>query len=288
MFVFAKRVERACEAAGHRVNYAADMGRFMMRMNTRASVCPESYELYCDRHAEAVARGCSVCGRAVAECVGSMAFTDDPIAFYPLCLDCASGRPDDVIVRVITMLGDAAGRAHEGGRVAERAQDLACDHGRGPAMLTDTELESARQRLSEVFPSRSNHLLFQLQFFAETGQHFDVTFHDREPVLDVSIHREYARVFLTALKHWRGDKLANLLKRIHFDDGTITPIDTIWVIVPLPPVEITIAMLESADLTMAEAVASANGETVREMVRAVYRCESAAEEDWFVRRWIAS
>jgi hypothetical protein len=155
--------------------------------------------------------------------------------------------------------------------------------------MTDTQLlQDARQRMGEVFPTREDLVLFQLQHFAETGQKFDVTFRDREPVLDTCLNREFARTFVTALKHWKPDKFARLLGRIHLDDGTITPIDTIWVIVPLPPVEITIAMLESADLTMAETAIGEGGETVREMIRATYRCASEAELNWHIRRWIAS
>src|SRR5262249_49849020 len=55
------------------------------------------------------------------------------------------------------------------------------------------QLEHARQRMNDIFPTRIDHLLFQLQHFAETGQKFDVTFYDREPILDVSLNREFAR-----------------------------------------------------------------------------------------------
>ena len=154
-------------------------------------------------------------------------------------------------------------------------------------MMADAQLEYARQRLDEVFPTRIDHLLAQLQHYAETGQKFDVTFYDREPVLDVSLNRAFARTLNTALAHWKPSKFARLLQRVHFSDGTVASIDAIWVLNYMPP-EITVAMLESANLAQAEARAGQNGETVREMIRATYRCASAAEEDWFVRRWVAS
>ena len=55
----------------------------------------------------------------------------------------------------------------------------------------------------------------------------------------------------------------------------------------MPP-EITVAMLDGADLAQAEVKAGPSGETVREMIRATYRTASAAELDWHVRRWVVS
>ena len=93
-------------------------------------------------------------------------------------------------------------------------------------------LEHARQQLNEVFPTRLDHLLFQLRYYAETGQRFDVCFldHARPPTLDASLNREFARTLATALAHWRRDKLARLLQRLLFSDGTVASIDDVWVL----------------------------------------------------------
>src|SRR5262249_36047626 len=140
------------------------------------------------------------------------------------------------------------------------------------------------QRMDEIFPTRLDHLLIQLRHFAENGTRFDATFYDREPILDVSLNREFGRTFNTALAHWKRDKFARLLQRILLSDGTVASIEQLSVLVPMPPGGITIAMLDDADLALAEAIAGPNGETMREMIRNAYRCVSPAELDWHVRR----
>ena len=56
----------------------------------------------------------------------------------------------------------------------------------------------------------------------------------------------------------------------------------------MPEDGIGIAELAAVNLAEAELHAGDQGETIREMIRATYHCASPAEEDYFVRRWIAS
>ena len=155
-------------------------------------------------------------------------------------------------------------------------------------MWTNSEIENARQQMNAFFPSQSSYLLLQLQHYAQTMQRFDVTFLDREPILDVHLNREFARQLNVALRAKNAKLTTKLLKRLHFSDGATAHIDSVWTINYVPPGGFTIAQLEDADLALAETRAGPHGETVREMIRATYRCASAAEEDWFVRRWVAS
>ena len=46
--------------------------------------------------------------------------------------------------------------------------------------------------------------------------------------------------------------------------------------------------VSSIDLAEGEQVAGLQGETIREMISATYRCASRAEEDFFLSRWTAS
>jgi len=155
--------------------------------------------------------------------------------------------------------------------------------------MTDARLvEDARRRVSEVFPTQIDLLVSQLQHLAGNMQSCDVTFRDRAPILDVKLNREFARTFITALRHWKPANFAKLLQRIHFSDGTITPIDSIWIVVPLPRGGISINMMQCADLALAETVAGNGGESIREMIKAAYMCATEAELDWHIRRWIAS
>jgi hypothetical protein len=154
-------------------------------------------------------------------------------------------------------------------------------------MWTNSEIENARQQMNAFFPSRSSHLLLQLQHYAQSAQRFDVTFLDREPVLDVHLNKEFARQLNVALRAKNAKLIAKLLDHLHLSDGTTVSADSVWTLNYVAP-DITIAQMEGADVAEAELPAGPNGETVREMIRAVYHCASAAEEDWFVRRFIAS
>lgn len=174
-------------------------------------------------------------------------------------------------------------------RATERARDLARKTYYGvDAMTAMDAMDDARQRLLALFPTRLDHMMFQVQHYAQTMQRFDVTFYDREPTLDVHLNREFARQLNVALRAKNAKLIAKLLRRLHFSDGTTANVDAVWTINYVPPGGTTIARLEGADLALAESRAGPRGETVREMIRATYRCASVAEEDWFVRRWIAS
>ena len=156
-------------------------------------------------------------------------------------------------------------------------------------MMTDAQLAFARQQMNKLFPSREHHLLWQLEHYAETLQHFDATFYDREPILDVTLNKGFARNFLAAFIYAKGiQHVRSVLERIVFSDGTITRFDKIWTLNYMPSAGISIDALNNANIAEVEVKAGYNGETLREMLRNTYRCGSAAEEDYFVRRWIAS
>ena len=66
-------------------------------------------------------------------------------------------------------------------------------------MLTEPDLQFARRRMDELFPGgRLEHLLWQLHHYACTLQSFDVTFYEREPLLEVKLSESFARDFLAA------------------------------------------------------------------------------------------
>jgi hypothetical protein len=147
----------------------------------------------------------------------------------------------------------------------------------------DPKIAAGCRRLDEIFGSRFGHLLWQLTHYARTGQSFDAVFFDREPILDVTLDDIFASKFLDDAR-----SLRRLCKRVKFSDGTIAPIDAIWLFNYMPRDGIDNAALDNVDLAQAEVRAGQNGETIREMIRVSYRCASTAEEDFFVRRFIAS
>jgi hypothetical protein len=141
------------------------------------------------------------------------------------------------------------------------------------------------QRMEEVFGSRLEHLIWQLTFYAVHPEaQFDITFYDREPILGASLDAKYARAF-RQLKPSGGKNLKTLCERIVLSDGTVTDSSKIWTLNYMPD-DLDAAAV--TDLSPGEQVIGAGNETVREIIRDTYRCKSHAEEDYFLRRWIAS
>jgi hypothetical protein len=145
-------------------------------------------------------------------------------------------------------------------------------------------MKHAHQRMQEVFGSPQGLLVWSLHHFARTMQPFDITFLQREPILDVTLSKHWAREFCTAFLSNSDRNIARLLERVAFSDGTVVDLREVWTINYMP------AELDTAgvDLARGEEVIGAGGETVRQIVRATYRCRSRAEEDFFLARWIAS
>lgn len=150
--------------------------------------------------------------------------------------------------------------------------------------MQDPTIAAGMQRLNEIFATHAEFLLSQLAHFASTGQTFDATFLDREPILEVTLDQAFAYEFINGSRR----DLRRIYNKIRFSDGTIVPITRIWMLNYVPHGGIDNATLAGVDLAEAEVRSGPNGETAREMIRTTYRCDSAAEEDYFVRRWIAS
>ena len=78
--------------------------------------------------------------------------------------------------------------------------------------------------------------------------------------------------------------LKRLLARVAFSDGVVGDIGQIWTLNYMPA-DLDLA---NVDLSQGEHVIGFGGETTREIIRATYHCQSRAEEDYFLARWIAS
>jgi hypothetical protein len=119
-------------------------------------------------------------------------------------------------------------------------------------------------------------------------QRFDLTFFDREPTSRHNLDKGFARALAAAINAKDAVRITLLLEHVTFCNGAETNTDNIWTLNYMPPGGVTIAMMESVNLAEAEMRAGPNGETCTEMIRTTYRCATAAELDWFVRRWLAS
>jgi len=148
----------------------------------------------------------------------------------------------------------------------------------------EIDFTEAWRRMSELFPSRKHHQLWQLAHYAETGQTFDVTFFGREPSLEVTLTQEFAFEFLSAAADGRVDDINRLCRKVCFSDGSSTGLHGIWTINYMPRG----LDISGVDLSEGEQRIGDQGETMREIISTTYRCRTRAEEDFFLARFIAS
>ena len=148
------------------------------------------------------------------------------------------------------------------------------------------EAQERMQRLiHERFGSREGLLGYQLITLSQFGQPCDVTFYDREPLIDVKVDQQLA----LALAYGAGaKKLVELMGRIKFSDGSIASLGEIWTVNPMPKEGFTEDQLKAVDMSEAEEPSGPNGETVRKMISETYHCRSREEEDRYLQRFIAS
>ena len=83
-------------------------------------------------------------------------------------------------------------------------------------------------------------------------------------------------------------RLTEMLNAIKFSDGTTAGIKEIWTVNPIPRDGFTKDELATVDMTEAEERVGPNGETLRQMIRETYHCETVEEENKYLRRFIAS
>jgi hypothetical protein len=141
------------------------------------------------------------------------------------------------------------------------------------------------ERMKETFGSREGHLAFQLVTLSFSGQPCDVTFYHRRPIINVKVDQKIA----TALMYGAGaSKLREMLRKICFSDGTAISFGEIWTVNPMPSDGFSEEELNSVNMSEAEECIGPNGETLRKMIRDTYHCTSIEEEDFYLRRFIAS
>jgi hypothetical protein len=146
----------------------------------------------------------------------------------------------------------------------------------------------AQRRLSEHWPTHGSHVFDMLTYQAERDLPFDVTFLDREPILEVRLSADCTRRLFAGLIDRGTKKLRKVLDALEFSDGTTASFSSIWGIHPMPRNGFTILALDNADMHEGEPTAGPNQETIREMLRKMYRCRTEAEEDYLLRRFIVS
>ncbi len=156
-------------------------------------------------------------------------------------------------------------------------------------MTADKDLQKSIRVLEDKFGGRIGFLFFQLHTLAMMGQPCDICTYSGERYIDVEIEGD----FLLALMYGAGAKrLAEMLNEIKLKKGGnvvgTVAIKNIWVIHPMPIGGFKKGELAKVDLSEGEKEYGPNGETLREMIRNTYRCKDKKEEDFFLRKCLAS
>ena len=84
------------------------------------------------------------------------------------------------------------------------------------------------------------------------------------------------------------ETLLEMLQDIRLSNGTKVNIHDIWTINAMPKEGFTEEELEAVDMSRAEERIGPNGATLRKMIKDTYHCTSRDEEDYYLRRFIAS
>ena len=141
------------------------------------------------------------------------------------------------------------------------------------------------QKLEEEFGSRLGFMAQQIQFLSMTGQRCDVTFYNKKPAINVKIDQKIHLAFMYGAG---AKKLKEMLENIKLSNEDTVSLGEIWTINPMPSDGISNEELEAVDMAEAEEQSGPNGETLRQMIRETYHCETKEEEDKYLRRYIAS
>ncbi|MDB5319942.1 MAG: hypothetical protein JWN40_1573 [Phycisphaerales bacterium] len=145
--------------------------------------------------------------------------------------------------------------------------------------------QEARKRLEEHFGSRLGMLGVQVTVLAQTAQPCDVTFYKKKPALNVKIN---PRINLALMYGAGAQKLGEMLEAIELSNGDVVSLTEIWTILPLPVEGFTDEELAAVNLDAGEEKVGPQGETLRKMISETYHCETREEEDYLLRRYIAS
>jgi hypothetical protein len=146
-------------------------------------------------------------------------------------------------------------------------------------------MEQEIKRLTEQFGVGRGLRAYQLATLSLTGQPCDVSFIEKKrAAVDVTIDQ---RISL-ALKNGAGpEERRKIFSEIRLSDRQVVALAEIWLVLPMPPGGFSKEELAAVDLSDGDQKSGPNGETVREIVRNFYRCESGEEEDRFLRRFLA-
>jgi hypothetical protein len=147
------------------------------------------------------------------------------------------------------------------------------------------DIDQMKIKLEEKFGSRYEFLGHQIFLLSMTGQTCDITFFKKEPVVDIKIDPQ---ISLSIMYGAGANRLNEMLHSIKLSDGKSINIDDIWTINPMPEKGFSKDELDKINLLKGEEIYGPNGETLRKMIGDTYHCKNRDDEDYYLRRFIAS
>jgi len=147
------------------------------------------------------------------------------------------------------------------------------------------DTKDAIKKLLEHYGSREVFIGSMLLTLSASGQPCDVTFFKKKPAIDVKID---PTIHIALMYGAGAKKLHELLTNIKLTNGDVISIEEIWTINPMPKDGISKEELDQVDMSKAEEKVGPNGESRRKMIRDTYHCSTEDEENYYLRRFIAS
>lgn len=152
-------------------------------------------------------------------------------------------------------------------------------------MASDEKIQAAKKVIQDKFGSRLAFVFNQLDFVATHKVKCDITLLSSAPHIDVTVNPDFSY----AMMYGAGaQKMSEMLSMIKLSDGSTISIKEIWTINQMPQKGFTTEELSEVDISAGDQVAGQQGETVREMIAATYRCTTDEEVDHYLRRFLAS
>lgn len=142
-----------------------------------------------------------------------------------------------------------------------------------------------RKIIEKEFGSRLGLIGWQILMLSINGQQCDITFYNKPPVLDVKFDQQ---IHLALMYGAGAEKFKEMLEHIKLSNGNVINIMDIWIINPMPKGGFSKEELDAVDLSRAEEKVGPNGETLQKMIKDAYHCKTKEEEDYYLRRFIAS
>lgn len=151
--------------------------------------------------------------------------------------------------------------------------------------MSHNEFVRDEEVIETEFGFRVSFLIHQLEWMALKGIVCDITLKSGKPHIEVTIEPKFS----FPLMYGAGAKdMREMLSEIKLSNGQAIDFTDIWTIHPIPKRGVDPEKFAAVDLSNAEEKSGPNGETIRQMISATYRCESREEEDYYLRRFFAS